>query len=98
MEDMLSLFHWEHTTMQLREAVTRTLYFEMNTAIKSITFRPWVPEHDAISFFPENTFPNLKPQWVMMIHFDEQPRHTLNLPLGYDGKAWKIINPIQKAP
>jgi hypothetical protein len=53
MIDMLSLFHWEHTTIQLKEAVTRSLYFDLDTAIASITFRPWLSERDTRDFFPK---------------------------------------------
>ena len=94
MNGMLALFHWENTATDIRQAVIRNLYFEMDIPVRSITFRPWVPENDTREFFPEHTCPNLEPKWVMTVLFDESPRHTLNLPVGFDGEAWKIVNPI----
>lgn len=96
MQELLTFYSWEGIPQQLRETITRSLYFELDTPINRISFRKWNAEKDNADFFPPNTQPNLQPEWVMTIYFDGDPLHVQSLPIGSDNQDWKIINSIQK--
>ncbi len=96
-EDLLQCFCWEQVSIETREAITRSLYFDLDTPIQLIQIETW-EEKDIDSYFSPNTHPNLNPEWIMHIHFETQPAHMLSLPVGKSDQGYRIINPIFKTP
>ena len=93
MPSLMQCFEWEHVDATVREAVTRSLYFDLDTHIRSIDIEPWKPTDDD-SFFGSSTRPNLTPEWVLHLHFETRPEQMLSLPVGKTEAGYRITNPV----
>lgn len=93
-ELMLDHFEWTGVDAQTREAITRSLYFDLDTPILLIRIEPWTTDQFS-SFFSDEAKPNLQPEWILHFHYDSEPMHVLSLPVGKSDGAFKIVNPIR---
>ena len=94
LQKSLELFEWTQVDEETRNAVTRSLYFDLDTPIQSLKIENW-DDSQQDSFFTETTLPNLPPQWIFHIHFESNPPLKLSLLVGKNGNNFKIVNPVK---
>jgi hypothetical protein len=91
---LLECFHWQGVRPDTREAIERSLRYDLETPIQRITIEPWQPDF-LPQYFGTEHHPNLKPQWVMHLHYQSDPHHVLSLPIGRGPDATiRIANPV----
>lgn len=97
LEPLLDCFHWDDVRPETRQAIERSLSYDLETPLIRITLEPWNPSEQA-TYYGTETQPNLQPSWVMHLHYDSTPRHVLSLPMGDTASGFRIANPMPLAP
>lgn len=93
-ESTFKFFHWEQVLPETREAIVRSLAYDLETPVQHIHIESWTPEN-ALQFFGSQYTPNLEPQWVIHLHYRSDPLHMLSLPVGpTPAGEIRIANPI----
>ncbi len=93
-ESTFKFFHWEAVLPKTREAIVRSLAYDLETPVKHMHIEPWDPQN-ALQFFGSQYTSNLEPRWVIHLHYDSDPLHMLSLPVGQTASGEiRIANPI----
>jgi hypothetical protein len=79
---VLACFEWTGVTAETRQAVERSLHYDIETPIQRARLEAWNPSLHPAWFFTNGNCPNLEPEWILHLSYASKPPHELSLPVG----------------